>query len=183
MEGVFNIAEIEESMKKAISSLQKNLSGLRAGRASPDLLGPVMIDAYGGKTPLSQLSTITAPQPRTLSVQVWDASLIKQVEKAIIDSGMSASVDQNCVFVTLPPLTQERRQEMVKKAKEYAENARISVRNIRHEGQKQIQLAKDTGASEDECFRLQKDLQKRTDDFIKKIEDILVSKEKDISEV
>ena len=182
----FNAQMLEEKMKEAIKSLQKNFSGLRTGRASTALLEPMTIEAYGGKTPLTQLATISAPKARLLTVQVWDGSVIKAVEKAICDSniGLNPSVEGNTIFVSLPELTQERREELVKKAKEYSEKSRIAIRNIRREGMEQIHhMEHESECSEDEMGKMQKEVQKLTDEFIKKIDALYTEREKEIREI
>lgn len=182
----FDFINMKNSMSDSIKALQKNLSGLRSGRASPSLIEPIMVDAYGGKTPLGQLGNVGVPQARTLTVQLWDSSLIKAAEKAIRDSGMglNPSVDGNTVYINVPELTQERRQEMLKKAREYGEKARISIRSTRQDVQKEIAENEKSGlCSEDQAFADQKELQKITDVFTKKVDELLSSREKEITEV
>lgn len=173
-------------MQAAIDVLAKELSGLRAGRASINLLDPIKVDAYGSYMPISQVGTVSAPEPRLLVVQVWDKGMVKAVEKAIRESslGVSPSADGQLVRVVLPDLNQERRQELAKLAAKYAEEAKISVRNVRREGNEMIKkLEKDKEASEDEAHRLTDEMQTITDGYIKKIDEMAAIKQKDIMHV
>jgi ribosome recycling factor len=180
------LEEYKHRMQAAIDVLAKELSGLRAGRASINLLDPIKVDAYGSYMPISQVGTVTAPEPRLLVVQVWDKGMVKAVEKAIRESslGVSPSADGQLVRVVLPDLNQERRQELAKLASKYAEEAKISVRNVRREGNDMIKkLEKDKEASEDEAHRLIDECQVITDGFIKKIDEMAAVKQKDIMQV
>lgn len=173
-------------MQAAIDILAKELSGLRAGRASINLLDPIKVDAYGSYMPISQVGTVSAPEPRLLVVQVWDKGMVKAVEKAIRESslGVSPSADGQLVRVVLPDLNQERRQELAKLAAKYAEEAKISVRNVRREGNDMIKkLEKDKEVSEDEAHRLTDEMQTITDGYIKKIDEMAAIKQKDIMQV
>lgn len=173
-------------MQAAIDVLAKELSGLRAGRASINLLDPIKVDAYGSYMPISQVGTVSAPEPRLLVVQVWDKGMVKAVEKAIRESslGVSPSAEGQLVRVVLPDLNQERRQELAKLAAKYAEEAKISVRNVRREGNDMIKkLEKDKEASEDEAHRLTDEMQTITDGYIKKIDEMAAIKQKDIMQV
>lgn len=180
------LEEYKHRMQVAIDVLAKELSGLRAGRASINLLDPIKVDAYGNYMPISQVGTVSAPEPRLLVVQVWDKGMVKAVEKAIRESslGVSPSADGQLVRVVLPELNQERRQELAKLAAKYAEEAKISVRNVRREGNDMIKkLEKDKEASEDEAHRLTEECQVITDGFIKKIDEMAAIKQKDIMQV
>ena len=171
------------AMENVIKVLQKNLSGLRTGRASPALLEDVMVEAYGGKTPLNQLGNVSAPEARVLLVQVWDQSIVKAVEKSIKNShqGLSIAIDGSGIRIFLPEITGERRKELVKKAKEYAEEARVSVRLVRRDAMECIaKLENDKKCSEDEKTHFQKETQDLTDEYNHKIEKILAEREKDI---
>lgn len=174
--------DILRRMEGAVDVLQKEFGGLRTGRASVNLLDPVMVDAYGSKMPLSQVGTVTVPEPRMLAVQVWDAGLVKATEKAIRDSGLGLNPmpEGNTIRIPLPDLTEERRKELQKVAGKYAEAARISVRNVRRDGMDAI---KKGGAPEDEQKRQSDEVQKMTDEIIKKIDTMLADKEKDIMKV
>ncbi len=181
-----NLEEFKRRMQAAIDVLAKELSGLRAGRASINLLDPIKVDAYGNFVPISQVGTVSAPEPRLLVVQVWDKSMVKAVEKAIRESslGVSPSADGQLVRVALPDLNQERRQELAKLAAKYAEDAKISVRNVRREANDLIKKReKDKEISEDDAHRLNNDVQELTDTHIKKIDDMAAVKQKDIMQV
>ncbi len=180
------LEEYKQRMQAGIDVLAKELSGLRAGRASINLLDPIKVDAYGSYMPISQVGTVTAPEPRLLVVQVWDKGLVKAVEKAIRESslGVSPSADGQLVRVVLPDLNEERRQELAKLAAKYAEEAKISVRNVRREGNDMIKkLEKDKEVSEDEAHRLTDEMQEITDGYIKKIDEMAAVKQKDIMHV
>jgi ribosome recycling factor len=182
----FDIKEFHRRMDGAIQTLKKEFSGLRTGRASPNLLDPVQVDAYGSKMPLSQVATVSAPEPRLLSVQVWDIGMAKLVEKAIRESGLglNPAAEGAIIRVPLPDLSQERRLEMVKVAGKYAESARIAVRNVRRDGMDTLKkLEKDGKISQDEQKRFEKELQTETDTFVKQIDTDLASKEKEIKTV
>ncbi len=181
-----NLEEYKHLMQAGIDVFAKELSGLRAGRASINLLDPIKVDAYGSYMPISQVGTVTAPEPRLLVVQVWDKGMVKAVEKAIRESslGVSPSADGQLIRVVLPDLNQERRQELSKIAGKYAEEAKISVRNVRREGNEFVKkLEKDKEISEDESHRLVDSMQEITDTYIKKIDDMLAIKQKDIMHV
>jgi len=181
-----HLEAFSKRMQAAIDALIKELSGLRAGRASINLLDPIKVDAYGNFVPISQVGTVTAPEPRLLVVQVWDKGLVKAVEKAIRESslGVSPAADGQLVRVVLPDLNEERRQELAKLSSKYAEEAKINVRNVRREGNDMIKkLEKDKEVSEDESHRLIDEMQKITDDHIKKIDALAATKQKDIMQV
>ena len=178
--------ELERRMKGAIENLQKEYGGLRTGRASVSLLDPVVVDVYGSKMPINQVGSVNAPEPRLLTVQVWDANNVKAVEKAIRDSGLGLNPmpDGNTVRIPIPDLNEERRNELVKVAGKYAETARIAVRNVRQDGMQTIKkLQKDGDISEDDQKRFESNVQEMTDKTIKKIDEILEHKEKDIMTV
>ena len=180
------LESFSQRMQIAIDAFTKELSGLRAGRASINLLDPIKVDAYGSLMPISQVGTVTAPEPRLLVVQVWDKEMVKAVEKAIRESslGVSPSSDGQLVRVALPDLSEERRQELAKLVSKYAEEAKIHVRNVRREGNDTIKKAeKDKEISEDDERRLTEEMQKITDDHIKKIDTLAATKQKDIMHV
>lgn len=181
-----HLQEFSTKMQTAIDALSRELSGIRAGRASINLLDPIKVDAYGSFMPLSQVGTVTAPEPRLLVVQVWDKGMVKAVEKAIRESslGVSPSVDGQLVRVVLPDLNEERRQELAKLVAKYAEEAKIHVRNVRREGNDTIKkLEKDKEISEDDAHRLTDEMQKITDEYIKRIDTLATTKQKDIMHV
>lgn len=180
------IADLKRRMQSSLDALLRDLSGLRTGRANITLLEPVMVEAYGASMPITQLGTIGAPEARMLTVQVWDKSMVSAVEKAIRESGLGLNPmsDGQLVRVPLPELSQERRIEMTKIAKKYAETARVGVRNVRREGMEGLKrMEKESHMSEDEHHQRADEVQKITDEFIKKIDEMLVSKEHDIMQV
>lgn len=173
-------------MDGAIDSLNKEFAGLRTGRASASLLDPIMVEIYGSKMPLSQVGTISVPESRMLSVQVWDATAVKSVDKAIREAGLGLNPmqDGNNIRIPIPDLTQERRTELSKVAGKYAEAAKVSVRNVRRDAMDSLKKSeKDGDISEDDHKRLSDEVQKLTDDSIKKIDKMLSDKEKDIMTV
>lgn len=178
--------QAKEKMDKAVASFQTQLSRVRTGRAQPALLDGVMVDYYGSATPLKQVGNIVAEDARTLAITVYDNNAVKAVEKAILNSGLGLNpvVAGTSIRIPLPPLTEERRKELVKVVKGEAEKERVSVRNIRRDANNDLkELVKDKEISEDESKRAQDDIQKLTDDYVKKIEDILSAKEKELMEI
>ncbi len=182
----FAIEEIESKMIKSIEILKKELSGLRTGRASVGLLEPVQIDAYGSKVPLSQVSNISVPEPRMLTVQVWDNSLVPVVENAIRTSnlGLNPMTEGNLIRLPIPDLTEERRKEIVKVASKYCEDSKVAIRNIRRDSMDSIKsLEKNKEISKDELFQNSEEIQKTTDKIIDTIDSLFMEKEKDILQV
>ncbi|AJY76598.1 ribosome recycling factor [Paenibacillus beijingensis] len=175
----------EERMEKAIGALKRDLATLRAGRATPALLDRVQVEYYGAMTPVSQLANINTPDSRTLFIQPWDKSSIAAVEKAILksDLGLTPSNDGTSIRISVPPLTEERRTELVKMTKKFGEEAKVAIRNIRRDANDDIKKLEKTSISEDESRRHQEDIQKSTDKFVAEVEKVLVSKEKEIMEV
>jgi len=179
-------ADAEERMKKAVAAYQRELSSLRAGRATPTLLDRIEVDYYGTLTPLNQLAGVTAPEPRLLVVQPWDKQSLPEVEKAIMksDLGLTPSNDGNVIRLTIPELTEERRKDLVKFVKKKAEEGRVAIRNIRRDANDSIkQLEKESEISEDESKRAQNEIQELTDERIKEVEQVLEAKEKEVMEV
>jgi ribosome recycling factor len=173
-------------MEKAVEAFKNQLSRIRTGRAQPALLDGIMVDYYGSSTPLKQIGNIVAEDARTLAVTVYDNSAIKAVEKAIMDSGLGLNPQTagNNIRIPLPPLTEERRKELIKIVRAEAEKERVSVRNARRDSNNDLKaLVKSKDISEDEEKRAQDDIQKLTDSYIKKIEDILSAKEKELMEI
>ena len=173
-------------MEKTLDTLRNDFGGLRAGRAHTSLLDNIVVDAYGSPTPISQVGTISVPDARTLSVSVWDKSMAKSVEKALRESdlGLNPVSDGQLIRIPIPPLSEERRKELVKIAGKYAEQNKIAIRNIRRDALDDIKkLKKDNLISEDDEKRYSNEIQKLTDDSIKKIDDLLSQKEKDILQV
>ena len=177
--------DLTRRMEGALTAFHNELKGLRTGRASPALLEHVVVEAYGSKTPINQVATVNAPESRMLSVQVWDKGLVSSVEKAITNAGLglNPSSDGTLIRVPLPNLSEERRKELAKVAHQYAEKARVSVRNVRRDGMDSFKkMEKDKLISEDEVRMRSDEVQKLTDSFIKQIDDAVIVKEKDIIE-
>lgn len=181
-----DISEIKRRMDGAMEALRREFAGLRTGRASVHLLDPVVVKAYGSEMPLAQVGTVNVPEPRMITVQVWDRSLVSAVERAIRDAGLGVNPmsDGQLVRVPIPELSQERRQELTKIAHKYAEQARVAVRNVRRDGMDTLKkLEKDHKISQDEHHKRGDDIQKATDQHIKLIDDALAQKEKEILHV
>ena len=182
----FDVKDLERRMQGAVESLKGEYSGLRTGRASTAMLDSVQVDAYGSKMPLNQVATVSVPEARLLSVQVWDSGMAKAVEKAIADSGLGLNPqpEGNIIRITIPELNEERRTELTKVAGKYAETARVSVRNVRRDGMEALKKAeKDKDISEDDHKRHADEVQKLTDQNIVTIDKMLEEKEKDIMTV
>jgi ribosome recycling factor len=179
----YDKADLERRMTGAIEALKHDLSGLRTGRANTALLEPIMVTVYGANTPITQVATISAPEPRMLSVQVWDKSNIGPVEKAIRSAGLGLNPinDGNTLRLPIPDLTEERRKELAKLAGSYAEKARVAIRNVRRDGIENLKAdEKKKEISEDERKRGETEVQKLTDDMIKQLDDVFGAKEKEI---
>ncbi|MBQ8869916.1 MAG: ribosome recycling factor [Alphaproteobacteria bacterium] len=173
-------------MDKTLESLKVDFGGLRAGRAHASLLDGIMVEAYGSLTPISQVGTVSVPDARTLSVSVWDKSIAKSVEKALRESdlGLNPVSDGTLIRVPIPPLSEERRKELVRVAGKYAEQNKVAIRNIRRDALDEVKkLKKDNLISEDEEKKAETDIQKITDDAVKKVDDLQAQKEKDIMQV
>lgn len=182
----FDIADIERRMEGSLSSLKTEFMGLRAGRANTGMLEPLMVDAYGSKMPINQVGNISAPEPRLLTVTVWDASMTAAVEKAIRESdlGLNPMAEGTLIRVPIPDLSEERRKDMVKVAGRYAESARVSVRNVRRDGIEAVRkLEKEGLIGEDERHGYEADVQKKTDFYVNAIDEALANKEKEITQV
>ncbi|NDF12964.1 MAG: ribosome recycling factor [Proteobacteria bacterium] len=183
---MFDINDIKRRMDATLQSLQHEFSGLRTGRASPNLLDSVQVEAYGSMMPITQVGTVGAPEARLLTVQVWDKGMVGAVEKAIRNAnlGLNPMSEGQLVRIPLPELSEERRKEMVKVAQKYAENARVAIRNIRRDGMDAIKkLVKDKKISEDDARGKEDLVQKETDAHINKIEEKLKDKDKEIMKV
>ena len=179
----YDINEIKRRMQGASAVLKTELSGLRTGRASAHLLDPVMVDAYGAQMPLNQVTTVSVPEPRLISVNVWDRSLVHPVEKAIVNSnlGLSPATEGQTIRLRIPELNEERRKELVKLAHKYAETARVAVRHVRRDAMDVIKkLEKDHKISKDDHERFSTEIQKATDAGIAEIDHMLAGKEKEI---
>lgn len=182
----FNKEALKKRMDGAIEMLQKEFSGLRTGRASVNMLEPVMVEAYGSMMPINQVGSVSVPEPRMLTVSVWDATIARNVEKAIRDAGLGLNPigEGTSIRIPIPPLTEERRKDMTKVAGKYAEQTRVSVRNIRRDGMDELKKLKaDNQISEDEQKRFSDEIQKLTDSYVEKVDKMLVDKEKDIMTV
>lgn len=178
--------DLKTRMEGAMNILDNELKGLRTGRASVHLLDPVFVEAYGNKMPISQLGTVSAPDARTVTVQVWDATMVKTVEKAIADAnlGINTATDGNIIRLPIPALNEERRKELAKLAHKYGENTKIAVRNVRRDGMESIKkMEKDGHVSEDDLHGVNDDIQKLTDDFVAKIDAQVKAKEAEILSV
>jgi ribosome recycling factor len=182
----FSLDEMKSRMQKSIGSLRDELTGLRTGRASASLLEPVTVEAYGTKMPLNQVATVTVPEPRLLSVQVWDRSMAAAVDKAIRNSGLglNPATEGATIRVPLPELNEERRRELTKVAHNYAEQARVAVRHIRRDGMELLKkLEKDGAMSQDDSRGKADQVQKATDGAIAEIDQVLAAKEQEIMQV
>ena len=181
-----DLKELEKRMGSAMDALKKEFTGLRTGRASVNLLDPVQVEAYGQRIPLNQVGTVSAPEPRLLTVSVWDKSLVTPTAKAIRDAGLglNPAPDGQLVRIPIPELTAERRNELAKLAHKYAEHGRVAVRNVRREGMESLKKAeKDHKISQDEHRQKSDEVQKLTDRYVKQVDDSLANKEKEIKTV
>ena len=184
--GAFDLAEIKRRMQGAIQVLRQELGGLRTGRASPSLVDPIHVEAYGQQMPLNQVASISVPESRLLSIQVWDKSVVTAVEKAIRASnlGLNPQTEGQLIRLRIPELNQERRQELAKIAHKYAEAARVAVRHVRRDGIDALKKSQKEGhVSEDEIKRHEAEVQKTTDAAIAEIDQTLAQKEKEIMSV
>ena len=182
----YDLSDLKTRMQKSISSLRDELGGLRTGRASASLLEPVTVDAYGSRMPLNQVATVTVPEPRMLSVQVWDRQMANAVEKAIRDSGLGLNPmgEGQIIRVPLPEHNEQRRKELAKVAHSYAEAARVAVRHIRRDGMDALKKAEKDGDLSQDDSRVQADLvQKATDAAVAEIDQVLAAKEAEIMQV
>ena len=180
------LANCEDRMKKSVATLESDYLALRTGRASAAIFDKVRVDYYGQETPLNQVASISVPEARLVVIQPWDKSLLSAIEKAIqkSDLGLNPSNDGKLLRINFPPLTQDRRKELAKQSKTLAENTRVAVRNIRRDGKDAIKkLQKDATISEDEQKEGETKLQKMTDSYIAKINDVQAGKEKEIMEI
>lgn len=178
--------DILKRMKGAVNTLKGEFNGLRTGRASASLLDPVQVDAYGSNMPLNQVATVNVPEPRMITVQVWDKGLIIAVDKAIRAAGLGVNPqsDGQLIRIPIPPLTEDRRKELVKLAHKYSELAKVAIRQVRRDGMDQLKkLEKDHHVSEDERKRQEDEVQKMTDTIIKEVDDSLQAKEREIMQV
>ena len=177
--------QLKKKMDSSLDVFRKNLGGIRTGRASASILDGISVDYYGTPTPLKQVATISVPESRLITIQPWDVSILKEIEKAILasDLGLTPNNDGKIIRLPIPSLTQERRKELVKIVKRVTEDAKIAVRNIRREGNEQLKKAeKAKNVTEDECRKGVDEIQKITDDCIKNVDEISNKKEKEVLE-
>jgi ribosome recycling factor len=179
------LSQMQDQMQRAISHLEAELVKVRAGKANPSMLDSIFVDYYGNNTPLNQVANVNTLDARTLVIQPWEKSMIKPIEKAIIDAnlGFAPQNDGQIVRINVPPLSEERRKDLVKKAKAEGETAKVSIRNLRREGNEQIKKIQKTGIPEDLAKDAEARIQKMTDDFIIKVDKHLEAKEKEIMTV
>ena len=183
---VIDMNDIERRMQGALNSLKGDLAGLRTGRASASLLDPIMVDAYGQQMPMNQVGTVSVPEPRMVSVQVWDKSMVAAVEKAIRESdlGLNPVTDGSTLRIPLPELNEERRKEIAKVAHQYAEQARVAIRHVRRDGMDALKKAEKDGEMGQDDARVMSDLvQSATDSTIAEVEQIVSAKEAEIMQV
>ncbi len=181
-----NLNTFEEKMKKTLRVLENELASIRAGRANPAILDKVSVEYYGVATPLTQIGTVSVPDPRSILIQPWDAAIIKDVEKAILasDIGITPNNDGKSIRLNFPPLTEERRKDLVKGIRKNGEDSKVAIRSIRRDAMDAFKLDKKNGEiTEDDVKDIEKDVQKLTDKFVKEIDDVIAKKEKEIMEV
>ena len=181
----FILDSTQESMNGSLAHLEKEFLNIRAGKASPAMLGGVKVDSYGSHTPLSQVANVNTPDARTITVTPWEKSMLQPIEKAIMiaNLGFNPMNNGDNIIISVPPLTEERRKDLVKQAKSEAEDAKIGVRNARKDANNEIKKLEKDGMSEDVCKKAEDDVQELTNSFIKKIDDLLVHKEAEIMKV
>ncbi len=180
------IEQLDSKMESSVDALKRELVRIRTGRASLSLLDGLKVDAYGSQMPLDQVGTITIPESSMIAIKPWDPQMLPAIEKAILasDLGLTPANDGNVIRLSIPPLTEERRKDLVKQVKKIGEEFKVAVRNVRREANDILKkMKKDKEISEDDMFRLQDDAQKATDDFIKQIDEIVSGKEKEVMEV
>ena len=181
-----DIAKFRDRMDRAITALKEEFGGLRTGRASAGLLEPITVEAYGATTPLNQVGAISVPEPRMITVSVWDRAMVIPVEKAIRNAGLGLNpiTDGNTLRIPVPPLTEDRRRDLAKLAGKYAEQQRIAVRNVRRDAMEELRkLEKDGAISQDDQKRLGEEVQGFTDQAVKRVDDALKTKEQEIMQV
>lgn len=181
----FILDSAKESMNGTIAHLEKEFLNIRAGKASPAMLGGVFVDYYGSQTPLSQVANVNVPDARTITIQPWEKSMLQPIEKAIMiaNLGFNPMNNGDNIIISVPPLTEERRRDLVKQAKSEAEDAKIGIRNVRKDANTEIKKLEKDGVSEDACKDAEESVQELTNSFIKKIDDLLAHKEVEIMKV
>lgn len=177
--------QAKELMQGAVEHLQKSLLNIRAGKASPQMLGSVFVDYYGSATPLSQVANVNAPDARTLTITPWEKNMMQPIEKAIMvaNLGLNPMNNGEAIIINIPVLTEERRKELVKQAKSEAEDAKISIRNARKDANNDIKKEEKNGVAEDICKSAEDDVQKLTDSFVQEVDNIFSKKEEEIMKV
>ena len=182
---ILDTDDLERRMDGAMASLRTEFASLRTGRASASMLEPVMVDAYGAMTPINQVGTVNVPEPRMVTVNVWDKGLVGKVEKAIRESGLGINPQLNgtIIMLPIPELNEERRRELAKVAAQYAESARVAVRNVRRDGMDQVKKAKSDGMSEDDQKFWEGEVQDLTNRFIAQVDEMLATKQDEIMQV
>jgi len=175
----------EDKMKKTMASLESDLATIRAGRANPNVLNKIMVDYYGTPTPIQQVGNVSVPEPRMILIQPWEKSMVKAIEKAIQTSelGINPTNDGSAIRLVFPELTEERRKELVKDVKKKGEGAKVAIRNIRRDGNDALKKLKGSEVSEDEIKDMEEELQKVTDKFVKKVDDAVEAKSKEVMTV
>lgn len=175
----------EEKMKKTMASLESDLATIRAGRANPNVLNKIMVDYYGTPTPIQQVGNVSVPEPRMILIQPWEKSMVKAIEKAIQTSelGINPTNDGSAIRLVFPELTEERRKELVKDVKKKGEGAKVAIRNIRRDGNDALKKLKGSEVSEDEIKDMEEQLQKVTDKFVKKVDEAVEAKSKEVMTV
>lgn len=181
----FILESTEESMAASVAHLEKSFLNIRAGKASPAMLGSVFVDYYGSSTPLSQVANISVPDARTLTIQPWEKNMLGPIEKAIMvaNIGFNPMNNGDVIIISVPPLTEERRRDLVKQAKVESEDTKVSIRNARQEANKEIKKLEKEGTSEDLCKNAEAEVQELTNNFIKKVDEHLAIKEAEIMKV
>ncbi|MEQ8341599.1 MAG: ribosome recycling factor [Marinovum algicola] len=182
---ILDTDDLERRMDGAMANLRTEFASLRTGRASASMLEPVMVDAYGSPTPINQVGTVNVPEPRMVTINVWDKGLVGKVEKAIRESGLGINPQLNgtIIMLPIPELNEERRRDLTKVAGQYAEHARVSIRNVRRDGMEQIKKAKTDGISEDDQKFWENSVQELTDTYVKKVDEALETKQAEIMQV
>jgi ribosome recycling factor len=179
------ISKLQEQLDKNLSHTSVEFTRIRAGKASPDMLDGVMVEYYGAATALSQVANVNTPDARTISIQPWEKTLIRPIETAIINAnlGFAPQNDGEFIRISIPPVTEERRKELVKRAKAECENSKVGIRNLRKDANERIKKLKSDGTSEDECAAGEESVQRIIDNYIKKTDDLFTTKEKEIMTV
>lgn len=180
-----DLDDLKRRMDGAMAALKHEFASLRTGRASASMLEPVMVDAYGSMTPINQVGTVNVPEPRMVTINVWDKALVNKVEKAIMESGLGINPQTNgtIIMLPIPELNEERRRELTKVAAQYAEHARVAIRNVRRDGMDQLKKAKAAGMSEDDHKIWADEVQELTDSHIAKVDKALETKQQEIMQV